>query len=656
MFLLCLSLLAIFVGVLCFPLAKGKASLLSAIDGFVLVSVGGLVFGHLLPHGIEDGGLWGIAAAGLGLALPWIFERFGPAHTHGHDPHHQHTHHLSPLLIGAVILGVAFHAMLDGAALSMPGGEHAHHAHHAHGSILAWAVLLHRIPVGFVVSSIFSASDEQSSIKKPLCCALLIAVSTVIGYFFGVHVLEHLSESWQGIFEAFVAGALLHVVFGHEAALPTKQSRFAGLSSGLGAFLGLLPLIFLNFEALHEIFHGENGLSAFLSSIFQHRSAELFDFAANPPAFHPETHYALYLCSLILQSVAPGILFALIVSAVLRPSLGFFDRKFFAGLAPTACDHESGGSPFFKQARESLGLEAFVLSLLLLGPFWTISRFLLVTLTAGILQFANPHRDATALSHSHEETPRFFKHFLQQSEHCIALFVLGLLICFVCLSLFKPEFTFTACAPNDFHCGISTLENARVPWHVATVPQSAWALVLLALVALPARIDPIIATLLAFACWALGFGPGGVLALCIIGPWPSLRETPARTAIVFALGLGAALTVNALPFFNSTSWDVTNENGLMGLLGFIPPYFSLAGSLYVLHHMHHSATLEGIMGFWDVISAVSSGLIVLFALWSIGHGGLRPWLAKLHLTGRQTECPMVGHGHHETHEGPNCAP
>lgn len=56
MVLLILSVLALFGGLLLMPLLRQHMRWVAALDGFVVVAVGGLVLIHLIPHSVELGG------------------------------------------------------------------------------------------------------------------------------------------------------------------------------------------------------------------------------------------------------------------------------------------------------------------------------------------------------------------------------------------------------------------------------------------------------------------------------------------------------------------------------------------------------------------------------------------------------------------------
>ncbi|MFW5966508.1 MAG: permease [Persicimonas sp.] len=231
-----LSILALAVGPALFPLAKRRPRLLCGIDGFVLVSIGGLCLFHLMPVAVEHGGMWTLVTALAGLLFPFVFG--------GHQTHDgQRNVHNAFLLLAAG--GLAIHALIDGAALFQ--GVHHELLGNELGGLVA-AVLIHRVPMSLLVW--WSVSPRMG--KWPAAATLiLLAVATVIGYQMG-GVVE-MTPPLTGHLVAFVAGSLFHVV-AHDTTtelIPRHcHDAWHATYSGLGGALAAAGLV--AFGDMHE--------------------------------------------------------------------------------------------------------------------------------------------------------------------------------------------------------------------------------------------------------------------------------------------------------------------------------------------------------------------------------------------------------------------
>ena len=170
----------------------------TVLSVFSRLSVSLLVLLHILPESIEHGGQIAWALFFLGLLTPLLIEK---------TLHHTSIITQSTVLIIA-IGGLIFHAFIDGAAL-IPLGSHSTH------QILPAAVILHRIPVGFLIWSLLCPILGQRG--AGLILGLTI-ISTLSGFEAGHAWISPLEETlgfaW---FQALLAGSLLHV-------MTTKQS------------------------------------------------------------------------------------------------------------------------------------------------------------------------------------------------------------------------------------------------------------------------------------------------------------------------------------------------------------------------------------------------------------------------------------------------
>ncbi len=235
-YLLLLSLLVLVVGPLLHQLARLIGSMLAGLDGFVFVTMGGLVFLHIVPESYHMAGWPALLAVVLGLLVPgWVEHRLhglaGPAHT---------------VALLLALVGIGLHAFADGLALGQGG-----HQGEVEGHMLSMAVVLHRLPVGLMVWFLIR---PVYGLPLALGTLALIGVSTVLGAALGEAAVGGMASEGRGLFQALVAGSLLHVVLhrsypiAERGATPQAARRYAGW----GALGGLALTAFLATDHLDE--------------------------------------------------------------------------------------------------------------------------------------------------------------------------------------------------------------------------------------------------------------------------------------------------------------------------------------------------------------------------------------------------------------------
>jgi uncharacterized membrane protein YraQ (UPF0718 family) len=164
--------------------------MLAFIDGFVLVTIGGLVLLDVLPHAIEQRDVWAALCMIAGFSLPTMAERlfrFGVQQTH------------AAVLLLAMI-GVAIHSALDGSALAQSSADPTR--------LIGYGVVLHQIPVSLMVWYVLS--DRPRAVTWLVLT--LMAVTTIAGYFAEPTLFAALPDRAGVWFEAIVGGSLLHVI------------------------------------------------------------------------------------------------------------------------------------------------------------------------------------------------------------------------------------------------------------------------------------------------------------------------------------------------------------------------------------------------------------------------------------------------------------
>ena len=237
MIYLVISILTLALGPLLYRAARRAQTASSFVDGFVLVAIGGLVLVHVLPHAMEAGGLWVPAVALLGFFVPQVVE-----HTLTRAAARAH---LATLALAVV--GLALHALLDGAALAEPEA--------GKGAELALAVILHRIPVAITIWALLVPVIGR---RKTAGVLAAIGVATGLGYLGADQLAELADLRWLALFQAVVAGSLLHVIVHRPAPLPspTGGTSTGRIAAGLGALAAIATLATFTHSDGHDASSG----------------------------------------------------------------------------------------------------------------------------------------------------------------------------------------------------------------------------------------------------------------------------------------------------------------------------------------------------------------------------------------------------------------
>jgi len=162
------------------------------VDGSVYIAVPALLAWQVGHLAIERSALPVLAAAAAGLAIPSLAERVSHALQ-------RHTDQLA-LLMG--VSGLALHALLEGAALVPAGGGVS--------VPFGLAIVLHRIPVGLVI---WWLVRPRYGTRFALLAVGAIVLVTLFGYALGTEVLAGVHGAGADLYQAFVSGSLVHVVF-----------------------------------------------------------------------------------------------------------------------------------------------------------------------------------------------------------------------------------------------------------------------------------------------------------------------------------------------------------------------------------------------------------------------------------------------------------
>ena len=221
---LALSLVALALGPLVYHVAKADGHMLAALDGFVYVAIGGLVLLHIMPESFALAGWVALVGGVAGLVIPSMIE-------HRLVGRARQVHNIA-LVLG--LAGIGLHAFLDGLALVAGSQEHGADT----GHMLPMAVILHRFPVGLTIWFLLRPLYGRYTAGAVL---VLIGAATALGFAAGEPVHAAMASGGRGVFQAVVAGSLLHVVV--HRSYPLSSGGGGGhWQAGLGAVAGLALL------------------------------------------------------------------------------------------------------------------------------------------------------------------------------------------------------------------------------------------------------------------------------------------------------------------------------------------------------------------------------------------------------------------------------
>ena len=167
-----------------------RPSAVETFDKFVYLAVPMLVAWQVLPHAWEEQNVLLILAVTGGLVLPILVERAFQSIADETDN----------LAIAAGLSGLVLHALLEGAALTPTSPDPP----------LVAAIILHRIPMSLVIWWLIF---PRFGTKKAAAGIGFLVLATLAGYSLGSEFLSGLQGDGPALYQAFVSGSLIHVVF-----------------------------------------------------------------------------------------------------------------------------------------------------------------------------------------------------------------------------------------------------------------------------------------------------------------------------------------------------------------------------------------------------------------------------------------------------------
>ena len=187
--MLLLSIASLFIGPMLYLLLRKGGFVAKAFDSVIIVALIVLMAFLLIPESWAELGYLSVALMFTGYLLPGLLESLIKKAAH--------TLHLISLMLALV--GLALHAMLDGAALMI--------GHGGMGSSLGLAIVLHRFGVGLMLWMMV-----QPVFGKRVAFAVLgfVGAATVAGYFLSETILHLEGDDAMSILQALIIGMIVH--------------------------------------------------------------------------------------------------------------------------------------------------------------------------------------------------------------------------------------------------------------------------------------------------------------------------------------------------------------------------------------------------------------------------------------------------------------
>jgi len=221
--LLALSIVALLAGPAVYTLGRRNRVARQILDGFIFITIAGIVTVHIIPEALLGGGQLAILFLVLGIAFPFIVER----------GLHESFHAAHGLVLALAALGLVIHAALDGIAL-LPSGSRD----------LGYAVVLHRLPVGM---AIWWSLRPNLGLTAALIAFAMIIAASVTSFVLGAPMIEIAEARSVAWLQAFISGSLVHIVAFGVSHAHDKHVEPVAQFQDWGYRLGILIGLFLVF-------------------------------------------------------------------------------------------------------------------------------------------------------------------------------------------------------------------------------------------------------------------------------------------------------------------------------------------------------------------------------------------------------------------------
>ena len=604
MILLSASCLALILGPLILKLTGARPKVIATMDGFVLVAVIGLVFFHLLPHAVLDAGTMALVAGAAGLLLPLFLEKFVSSSLKAKT--------VRPLMVFLALAALAIHGLMDGAALV----DHHHEGEDGHHGVgLGIGVLLHRIPLGL---TLWWMVREAFGSKMAMGVLTGMMVATATGYFAGEALIGSLSVQSIAVFQALMAGSILHVAL-DSPPVPSREFnaslRALNIFGLIGATLG--GVVVWAVGQLHPMsmaLEGELEASETFWTLMLQASPPLLLAFLGAGLLHGfvKPNWMDFLRSGgRLKQAAKGVAVGIPVPICSCGVLPFYRSLVEKGVPPAA-------ALGFLIATPELGLDAFLLSFPLLGADLAITRLVVAALVAvltgwlisGYFERKNPTQAAVAAPNQPEEALGSFQDKVRNSMR----FGFG-------------EFVDDILPWVILGVGIATIaEPVMEVAAFGSIPDFL-EVPLFALIGIPVYVCASGATPLGAVLLHKGLSPGALIAFLMTGPATNISTF----GVLRSMHSSRAAWVFALSVFGLSVCSGWLVNGVLG------PNQGIEIHAWAEEHS----------SWWQVLSIFLVGLLLVSCLSRIGPRGFLAIIVPglpVSVTGDGAAC---GHHHHD---------
>jgi drug/metabolite transporter (DMT)-like permease len=215
-------LLASLLLLVCTPLIVQAASRYrrasQVLAFFLILGISYTILTHIIIENMEAYGWGAVIAAVAGVLLLGV----------GDDYFFSHPEKKSGIFLVLVQIFLFLHAMIDGAALvgsELSLASPIVPAHH-HTQELSMSILLHRLLFEVFIWKYFL---DRHGKRAALAVLISVAIGTILGFFLS-KALFSMIPSYFGLFEAFIGGALLHLVYDYfkERLMPHSRHHTVG--------------------------------------------------------------------------------------------------------------------------------------------------------------------------------------------------------------------------------------------------------------------------------------------------------------------------------------------------------------------------------------------------------------------------------------------
>lgn len=193
-------------GIIAMYVRKNNKATLQLVLSFSGAYILGITVLHLMPSVFSSDipyiGLWILG----GFFIQLILEQFSQGVEHGHI--HVHKHGSGSFAL-QIMIGLCFHAFLEGMPLSGYNEFHHHHHHEAseHFHHFFWGIVLHKTPAAFALVLLLLLSGFKQ--QKVWWCLVIFASMSPLGA--AISNFFILDAQTFAIILAIVIGSFLHI-------------------------------------------------------------------------------------------------------------------------------------------------------------------------------------------------------------------------------------------------------------------------------------------------------------------------------------------------------------------------------------------------------------------------------------------------------------